>query len=211
MGDERLLVQGIARMLDRRDRFEVEACASSAEEGINTVAITNPDVILMDSKLKTMSGLEACIRIKASHPEAKIILLSGEVQKELLSAGIRCGINGCLDKDIDEAKLFAAIECVHGGGNYFTTAFKQLVFEDFYTQEKSKDPASLKLPGHLTKRESKILKLVAEGKSSQEIGNELFISIKTVDTHKSNILSKLGMKNRAELVRYAIKHNIITV
>lgn len=198
-------------MLTTSDEFEVIGYVTSGEEAVNSLETLKPDVVLMDIKLKKMSGIEASRWIKERRPDTKIVLLSMEVKKEFLSAGIQCGISGYLHKDIDKDTLFAALRSVHNGGQYFTDALTKLVFEDFYTHEKSKKVVNIKLPDQLTPRENEILALVAEGKSAREIGELLFISIKTVDTHKSNILDKLGLKNSAELTKYAIKNNIITI
>jgi DNA-binding NarL/FixJ family response regulator len=106
--------------------------------------------------------------------------------------------------------LMEAIRTVHTGGRYFTEVIMKLVFEDFYSHEKLKS-ADKKLPNELTKREYEILGLVASGKTNKELAETLFISVKTVETHKTNILEKLGLRNTAELVKYAIKNNIISI
>ena len=209
--DHKLLAEGIIHLLRNSEQFEVAGWVASGEEAINEIETLKPDVILMDIILKKMTGLEACKWIKERHPEIQIVLLSMEVRKDYLSAGIRCGISGYLHKDIDKETLFEAIETAHRGGQYFTQALTKLVFEDFYNHEKSKDATSIRLPNELTKREQEILALVAEGKSNRVIADMLFISVKTVDTHKANILDKLDLKNSAELTKYAIKNNIISV
>ena len=209
--DHKLLAQGIIQMLNTSDDFEVIGYVTSGEEAINALEACTPDVVLMDIKLKKMTGIEASRWIKERRPDTRIVLLSMEVRKEFLSAGIQCGISGYLHKDIDKDTLFEALRAVHNGGQYFTDALTKLVFEDFFNHEKAKKVVNIKLPDQLTHRENEVLALVAEGKSSREIGEMLFISIKTVDTHKSNILDKLGLKNSAELTKYAIKNNIITI
>ena len=209
--DHKLLAEGIMQLLRTSDRFEVAGWVASGEEAINEAERTKPDVILMDIMLKKMTGLEACKWIKERHPQIHIVLLSMEVRKDFLSTGIRCGISGYLHKDIDMETLFEAIETVYRGGQYFTQALTKLVFEDYLNHEKSRDVAHIRLPNELTKREQEILALVAQGKSNRMIADMLFISVKTVDTHKSNILDKLDLKNSAELTKYAIKNNIISI
>ena len=209
--DHKLFAQGIIQLMAGSDRFEVTGWVSSGEEAINAIALSPPDIVLMDIMLKKMTGIEACRWIKERYPEARILLLSREVNREYLSAGIQCGIDGYLHKDIEKSVLFQALEVVHNGGQYFAEALTKLVFEDFYDRERSRQTPQLKLPNDLTKREHEILALVAEGKSNREIADLLFISIKTVDTHKSNILDKLGLKNIAELTKYAIMNQIIKI
>lgn len=123
--------------------------------------------------------------------------------------GIKCGIDGYLSKDIDKNTLIEAIREVMQGKKYFNAVITNLVFEDFYTGEKTGKKASRKLSEGLTVRESEVLELIANGKTNQEVADTLFISIKTVETHKANILGKLGLRNMAELVKYAIRNNII--
>ena len=105
--------------------------------------------------------------------------------------------------------MIKAIRTVFGGERYFTDAITKLVFEDFYVHEKLKNPETTRLPNDLTKREYEVLGLVAMGKGNKEIAELLFISVKTVETHKGHILEKLGLKNSAELIKYAIKNNIV--
>ena len=141
----------------------------------------------------------------------KIIIISSEIKKEFVSTGIKCGIDGYLPKDTDKATLIEAIRTVSSGSKYFNKAITNLIFEDFYKAEKEGPKRGRKVMLDLTKREHEVLELVATGKSNQEVADALFISIKTVETHKTNILEKLGLKNTAELVKYAIKNNIISL
>lgn len=209
--DHKLLVDGLISVLAGAEKFEVVGYALSGEDAINAVDALRPDVILMDIVLKGMTGFEACRWIKERHPQTKIIFLSTEIKKDFLSLGIQCGISGYLHKDIDKSILFEAIETVQSGKQYFTEALTKLVFEDFCSQEQSKTKGKIKIPDELTKREVEVLELVAGGKTNSEIADHLFISIKTVETHKSHILDKLGLRNSSELIKYAIKNKIVEI
>ena len=207
--DHTLMRDGITSMLsDCPDIIVVGACASG-EEAINNVAELHPDVVLMDIVLRGMTGIEATRWIKEQDKNVRVILVSMEVKKEFLSAGIQCGIDGYLPKDTDKQTMIDAIRAVYAGDRYFTDAITKLVFEDFYVHEKLKNPENARLPNDLTKREHEVLGLVAMGKGNKEIAESLFISVKTVETHKGNILEKLGLRNSAELIKYAIKNNIV--
>lgn len=208
--DHTLIREGIKSMIENTIDIEVTGSVSSAEESINEVRENAPDVILMDIMMTGMTGIEATRWIKEFNPLVKVVLVTMEVSKEYVSAGIKSGVDGYLPKDVDKETLLSAIRTVHGGGRFFNDAIMKLVFEDFYTHEKLKT-SSKKLPNDLTKREHEILGLVASGKSNKELAETLFISIKTVETHKTHILEKLGLKNTTELVKYAIKHNIISI
>ena len=207
--DHKLMLTGLVSLFTEHKRFEIIGTANSAEDAINKARSTQPDVVLMDINMRGMSGLEACRWIKEQNERIKIILLSMEVKKEFLSIGIQSGISGYLPKDIDDQELFKAIEAVHEGNQYFTEAITKLVFEDYYQQQKVKTLPKSKLPDELTKRELEVLQLVAHGMTNKQVAESLFISVKTVETHKSHILDKLGLANSGEMMKFAIKNNLV--
>ncbi|WP_276368889.1 response regulator transcription factor [Chryseolinea sp. H1M3-3] len=207
--DHTLMRDGITSMLADCEDIKVVGSSPTGEEAINKIQELQPDVVLMDIMLRGMTGIEATRWIKEQDKNVKVILVSMEVKKEFLSAGIQCGINGYIPKDTDKETMIHAIRTVYGGERYFTDAITKLVFEDFYVHEKLKNPETTRLPNDLTKREYEVLGLVAMGKGNKEIAELLFISVKTVETHKGHILEKLGLKNSAELIKYAIKNNIV--
>ena len=208
--DHKLIRDGIEAMLLNTDDIEVIGSVSSGEESLNEVRRNRPDVILMDVMMGGMTGIEATRWIKDFDPTVKVVLVTMEISKEYVSAGIKSGVDGYLPKDIDKDILLEAVRTVYKGGRFFNEAIMKLVFEDFYSHEKLKS-TDKKLPNDLTKREYEVLGLVASGKSNKELADALFISIKTVETHKTHILEKLGLKNTTELVKYAIKNNIISI
>jgi DNA-binding NarL/FixJ family response regulator len=208
--DHALVREGIKAML-AGDEMEVVGSVSSGEEAVNKVQELLPDVVLMDIMLKGMNGIEATRWIREQHSQVKVILLSMEIKKEFLAMGIQCGISGYLHKDVSGDILKEAIRQVAQGGKYFNEAITNLVFEDFYNKTKVAPPTNVKLPAFtpLTRREEDVLAEVAQGLSNREVAEKLFISVKTVETHKAHILEKLGLKNTAELVKYAIKHKLV--
>jgi DNA-binding NarL/FixJ family response regulator len=209
--DHTILRDGIASLLNQVEGIQVVGGLSTGEEAVNTFKNYNPNVILMDIMMSGMTGLEATRWIKEQDSAMKVIIISSEVTREFVSAGIKCGIDGYLPKDVDKATLIDAIRSVSNGGKYFNAAITNLVFEDFYRGEKEGTKRPRAVAQGLTKRENEVLECVATGKSNQEVADILFISIKTVETHKANILDKLGLRNTAELVKYAIKNNIISL
>lgn len=208
--DHKLIRDGIELMLQNTEDIEVIGSVSSGEEAVNEVRQHQPNLVLMDIMMGGMNGIEATRWIKEFDPNVKIILVTMEISKEYVSAGIQSGVDGYLPKDIDKETLLTAVRTVYHGGRFFNDAIMKLVFEDFYSHEKLKGPDK-KLPNELTKREYEILGLVASGKTNKELAEVLFISVKTVETHKTNILEKLGLRNTTELVKYAIKNNIISI
>jgi DNA-binding NarL/FixJ family response regulator len=208
--DHQLIRDGIKSMIGTLEDIEVIGSVASGEEAINQARQNRPDVILMDILMTGMTGIEATRWIKESEPAIKIILVTKEISKEYVSAGIKSGVDGYLPKDVTKETVIEAIRTVHAGNKFFNDAIMKLVFEDFYSHEKLK-PTTKKLPNDLTNREYEVLCWAASGKTNKEVAEGLFISVKTVETHKTKILEKLGLKNTSELVKYAISNKIITL
>jgi len=208
--DHRLVREGIESMIEGAQGIEVVGLASSGEEAINLARTEKPDVVLMDIIMPGMNGIEAARWVKEIDENIRIIMLTMEISKDYVTAAIKSGVDGYLPKDISKKTLLEAVRSVYEGQRYFNDAIKKLIFEDFYTEEKLKNSRRA-LPNELTKRENEVLALVASGKSNREVSEILSISVKTVETHKTHILMKLGLSNNTELIRYAIKHNIISV
>jgi DNA-binding NarL/FixJ family response regulator len=209
--DHTILRDGIASILNGIGNIKVIAGLSSGEELINEFEKYKSDVILMDIVMSGMDGLEATRWIKEQYAGTKVIIVSSEITKDYVSKGIKCGIDGYLPKNVDKETLIKAIEAVSLGQKFFNEAITNLIFEDYYNAAKEGRKRERKVTEGLTKRENELLAMIASGKSNQEVADTLFISTKTVETHKANILEKLGLKNTAELVKYAIKHNIISL
>ncbi|MBI3220044.1 MAG: response regulator transcription factor [Bacteroidetes bacterium] len=209
--DHRLVQDGIASILEHAEGISICGKCNSGEDAIGLARTLHPDIVLMDIVMKGISGIEATRWIKESDRSVKVILLSMEVRKEFVSAGIKSGIDGYLPKDSSQETLLEAIRQVYRGERYFTEAITKLIFEDFYLKEKGEKKHERKFTESLTQRESEILELVAKGIGNKDIAESLFISVRTVETHKTHILDKLGLKNTAELIKYAIKHQIISI
>ncbi len=209
--DHALLRQGLASILGDMKGMEITALLSSGEEAVNLAAESPPDIFLMDIIMRGMTGIEATRWIKENNPSVKIILVSSEVSKDFISAGVKTGIDGYLPKDVDAETLVTAIRTVMNGERYFSPEVTSLIFKDFYHKEKDGKGLSTKKIGELSKREVEVLIQIAEGKSVKEIADMLFISVKTVETHKVNIKDKLGLSNTAQLVKFAIENNLIQI
>lgn len=208
--DHRLLREGLSSILTHDEAIQVVASVSSGEEAINKAPSAKPDLILMDIIMGGMTGIETTRWIKEQNKGVKVILISSEVNKQMVAMGIQCGIDGYLPKNVEKDTLFEAIRTVTNGGRFFDEAIRSLVFEEFYNNKKVPSmEGAVTQSTDLTKREQEILPYLAAGKRPKEIADELFISIKTVETHKSNILEKLGLRNTAELVKYAIKNKLL--
>jgi DNA-binding NarL/FixJ family response regulator len=208
--DHKLVREGIDAMLSGTEGIKVIGLASTGEEAINAARMNVPDVVLMDIIMPGMNGIEASRWMKEIDENIRVIMLTMETSKDYVSAAIKSGVDGYLPKDIGKETLLDAIRTVYGGERYFNDAIKKLIFEDFYSVEKQKHPKKA-LPNQLTRREMEVLALVASGRSNKDVAEALSISVKTVETHKTHILIKLGLNNNSELIRYAAKNNIISV
>jgi DNA-binding NarL/FixJ family response regulator len=208
--DHRILRDGIASILASVPDIQVLGGLGSGEELINEFENFKPDIILMDIVMQGMNGIEATRWVK-EQSDCKVIIISSEIRKDYISLGIKCGIDGYLPKNVDKETLINAIRTVKSGGKFFNEAIANLIFDDFYKGQQSPEAKPRKLSPDLTKRENEVLKLITSGKNNQEVADLLFISTKTVETHKANILEKLGLRNTAELVKYAIKNNLISL
>lgn len=213
--DHRLVRDSIAIMLQQVDDIQIIGAFSNAEELLSKLNDLNPNVIIMDIMMTGMTGIEATHWVKDRFPRIKVLILSMEVKREFVSAGIQSGIDGYLPKDIEKNVLIDAVRTLNRGEKFFNEAITTLVFEDFYNKERTNKQVKQHLGSNdlskLTKRELEILSLIAAGKSTKQVADELFISTKTVDTHKTHILDKLGLSNTAELVKYAIKNELISL
>lgn len=207
--DHGLMRQGLVSLLENDDSIEIVGNVESGEAAVNMANQISPDLFLMDIVMKGMTGIEATRWIKESNPKIKIILISSEVNKEYITAGIKSGIDGYLPKDTNKETLIMAIHVAMRGEKFFSPEITSLVFQDFYMKEKDGKGLPTKKTQELTRREEEVLVLIANGKSLREIAEELFISIKTVESHKMHIQDKLGLTNAAQLVKYAIEHDLI--
>lgn len=209
--DHGLMRQGITSMLTTDEQIEIIATADSGEAAVNIAGELEPDLMLMDIVMKGMSGIEATRWIKEQRPKTKIILVSSEVNKDNITDGIKSGIDGFLPKDSDKDTLSQAIRVVMSGERYFSPEITALVFQDFYLKEKEGKGLPTRKASELTKREEEVLTKIAEGKTLKQVADDLFISVKTVETHKMHIQDKLGLSNSVQLVKYAIENGYIEV
>jgi two-component system, NarL family, response regulator NreC len=207
--DHPLYIEGLEMLLSSDKQFKVEAKCTSGAEVIAVLKNKNCDVLLLDLHMADMDGVEAVASIRKFKPEQKIIMLTHQKGSRYLDKLEKLGINGYVLKNVQRGELVEAINTVHAGGRYFTKGI-EMISRDEDLQIKSSVILTEHSPGTmLTSRELEILVRVCGEMSSSEIAKELFISVGTVDTHRKNILMKLGISNTVGLVKYAIKHKLL--
>ncbi len=202
-----LFRQGIRTLLSAEPDLEVIGEAANAADAISTARQFHPDVVLMDIGMPGMSSFEGARQIRKDRPETRVVFLSMYDDEDYLSESLAIGANGYLLKDSPAEQLVMAIREVHRGGSVLSPRMLARLVDDFRGQGKA-TPREPRF-GTLTNRERDILKLLAEGKSVKEIASGFDLSVKTVEAHKFNLMRKLDIHNKAQLVQYAIQKKII--
>lgn len=204
--DHRIVRDGIRAMLTGSTEFELVYEASNGSEMKMIPKSIVPDIVLLDIGLPDISGLELIAFIRET-AGSKILILTAEMEENLICEAVEKGADGFLHKDASGEELISAMNIISGGEPYFGQNLSSIVYRSF--KRKIKDLNSIHNMPALTERELEIIRELGEGLSFKEIGHKLFISPRTVENHKNNILEKLELKNTIELVKYAIKHKII--
>lgn len=198
--DHQIVLDGVKALLDDLDGFDCVATANNGQKALDLLKVFDIDVILMDIDMPVMNGMEATKAVKRDFPNVKVISLTQHSERGMVKQLLACGSDGYLLKNIDQDELAMAIRKVNGGQNYFSSEVTMSLA--CKAVEKSSTGADVEI----TEREIEILTLIAEGFSSKQIGEKLFISSRTVDTHRTNLMNKLDIHNIAGLIRFALKN-----
>lgn len=206
--DHALLRSGLCRLLSDTPGIEVIGEAENGLEAVQRTQELKPDIVLMDISMPVMNGMTATKEIMKRNQEVKVLVLTVHENEEYLTQAFQAGASGYVLKKAADTDLVNAIKVV-AAGDYVLHPSITRVMMDHYLEKLSTHPETDSRHNSLTDREREILKMVAEGYTNREIGENLFISVKTVDTHKAHIMDKLDMHKRAELVRYAIHKGML--
>jgi two-component system response regulator NreC len=207
--DHTLFRQGIRNLLSTEPDMQVVGEVSNAGDAMQKAAELRPDVVLMDIGMPGFSSFEATRNIKKGRPETKVLFLTMYDDEDYLVEGMEVGGNGYVLKDCPAAQLLSAIRDVQRGGSYLSPRMLSQLVDDFRSRVKTAN----RLPrfATLTAREKEVLKMLAEGQSVKEIACALNLSVKTIEAHKFNLMRKLDIHNKAQLVQYAIQKKIIQI
>ncbi|WP_218080384.1 response regulator transcription factor [Anthocerotibacter panamensis] len=218
--DHTLFRSGLQIMLQSVNDITLVAEASNGEEALKLFQEHNPDVVLLDISMPKIDGIEVTRTIKAARPEAKILILTMHDQEEFLFKIMGVGADGYLLKNAERQELLEGIRAVAQGRKVFSAPVFKMMAEKYIqgAQQTEKVPKAQEVSTlrnnppqgvHLTNRELEILNLIAQGHTNPEIATKLFISPRTVDTHRTNLMQKLGIKNTAGLVRFALEQGYV--
>lgn len=204
--DHQLVLEGLKLLLEYQKNILVTHCFRSAPKAIECLLTENPDVILLDINMPEMNGIEACKIIKRKYENIKIIGLSMISETNLIKLMLKNGAEGYLHKNAGQDEIIEAILDVHGGKTFLSNEVSQLLShsDPNPTNFSSESPFP-----KLSRREEQILSMIIDECTTQDISEKLFISFGTVETHRRNIMLKLGVKNTAGLVRVAFEYNLI--
>lgn len=222
--DHEILRQGLRLLLAAQQDMTVVGEAHTGIEAIEQVNLLRPNVIVMDISMAGMDGLEACRRIRSQQTETQVLILTMHESEEYFLQALRVGATGYLVKKAAPADLCAAVRTIAQGGAYLYPGLARALIRAYVTQQSGIRTTPFETGKHgeasagsnlanalsvLTPRELEVLKLVAEGRTNQEIADLLVISIKTVQAHRANVMEKLGLNDITHLVRFAIRHGLI--
>lgn len=209
LADDHVLVrQGLKRILEGTDDLKVVGEANDGLDLLQLLKHVTPQMVILDIFMPNLRGIEAITEIKAMHPDVKILILTMHRDKEYLYLALSAGAKGYLLKEDAPRELFSAIAEVRKGKTYISPYFSDTVVNDVVRIVKGNAKVIFETDP-LTAREREVLKLIAEGKSSKEIANLLFISVFTVNNHRASIMEKLNLKKATDLVKYAIRKGYI--
>ena len=205
--DHTIVRKGLRSLLDDEPDIEVVGEAEDGREAVQIAQDLLPDVVVMDISMPNLGGLEATRQIKKYISDIKVLILTVHANEEYILQVLRAGASGYLIKQAAPAELISAIHVAYQGESYLSPAISRAVIEDYVRRAEGTE--DLDSYSKLTSREREIMQLLAEGRSNREIAELLHISVKTVETHKANLMDKLDIHTVADLVRYAIQKGAI--
>jgi DNA-binding NarL/FixJ family response regulator len=205
--DHAMVRDGVRNLVNQINDVEIVGEASSGNQTLDLFAKLKPDLLIIDISMPDINGMDVSRNILSANPGANIVILSMYDDHDYISRCIEYGVKGYVVKNESSAELENAIKAVLNGKNYFSRQAQDIIFKKYSQNVSNKKNTGIDI--NLTKREIEIIKLIAEGLTSQEMANKLFISHRTVETHRANLMKKMNVKNAVELVRKAQQLQLI--
>jgi DNA-binding NarL/FixJ family response regulator len=211
--DHQIVRDGIKALLAEGPDIEIIGEAQNFSELREILNSKLPDIIIMDISLPETSGIEITTYITEKYQSTKVLILSMYTEEDFIFNAIKAGAKGYLPKNTTRKELLDAISAIHNGAEFYSDTISNIILKSYVNKAKSADNKNVKINKEdlLTHREIEILKHYAEGYSNQEIADKLFISIRTVESHKNHIMQKLELKSTVDLIKFAIKNKIVEI
>ncbi len=206
--DHTIMREGLRSLLEAQAEFEVVGAVDNGRDAVRLAGLLRPDLILMDLAMPQMDGMSAIRELRRRECEAKILVLTMHKTEEHIRAALQAGGNGYVLKDASRAELLMAIDSVMAGKTFISPAVAGRIVTGYLDRERSDSPVRA-LSDTLTAREKQVLKLIAEGRRNREIAESLFVSVKTVEKHRANLMGKLNLHNTAALTSFAIQNTLV--
>lgn len=202
--DMEIVRKGLKALLLANSGYEVVGEASDGHMAVNLAGRMDPDVVLMDLSLPRMDGVEAIAEIKRRYPKIRILALTAHGKETYLTSAVQAGVDGYLLKNSPSEELFTAINAVAAGQSFFSREISAMLAQVCRQGNKGSDPLE-----RLSKRERQVLKLAAKGKTNKDVAEAIFVSVKTVEKHKTNLKKKLGLRSSLELAAFCLENWLI--
>jgi DNA-binding NarL/FixJ family response regulator len=210
LADDHILVRkGIKAMLESESDLTVIGEAGSGREALAVADKLHPDILVLDIRMPEMSGLEAAAKLAEVSPTTKALMLSMHDSEEYVLQALDAGAYGYLLKDTDKAEFVKALKQIQAGNKYFSGAVSNVLADRLLNSKSEMKNSTPEDPYHLTKREREILRMVIQGTPNKEIADSLGKSVRTVETHRFNIMKKMGVNNAIDMVNKAVKENLV--
>ena len=209
--DHMVVRNGIKLLLESQDDFEVVGEASNGREALNFLYThTSPDIVLTDISMEEMDGMELLQQLKEAYPDVNVVILSMLNQINYVIEAFEYGLAGYLVKNVGYNELLFALKHIATGGRYMSEEISMLLLEQVRSgQTYIQSSTVLQMDFDISERELEVLKLIAEGYTNIEIADKIFLSKRTVEGHRQNLIEKAGVKNTAHLVKFAFEHGIL--
>lgn len=208
--DHQIIRDGVKTMILDENDIEFAGCAENGLKALELIISTNPDIVISDISMPDMTGIELCEKLSATGSNARVLILSMYTTDNFIFNAIKAGARGILPKqETTREMLLDAIRTIYSGNEYYAPSVSKKMLTNFVSGLKRGSFNEKTAKYSLTPREKEILKLYVEGYSNQEVAENLNISIRTVETHKNNIMQKFEFKSTVEMIKFALKNNIV--
>ncbi|MGC3946553.1 MAG: response regulator transcription factor [Chryseolinea sp.] len=212
LADDHVLVRnGIKSMLESEADINVVGEASDGAEAVESVKKLRPDIVILDIRMPRMTGLEAAAKLKQAVPDVKSVILSMHDSEEYVIEALNAGAFGYLLKDTDKFEFIKALKQINTGTKYFSGAVSNVLANRLLNSRSApvSAPSTKPDPYHLTRREKEILRLVVDGKQNKEIAESMGKSVRTVETHRFNIMKKMDVNNAVDMINKSLRENLL--